>query len=466
MHPRQPGLGVATETGWLTAVLTATLIGSGAAAQTEQELEQEDRIAELERTVKVLAEELERTRTEVAVPELPELKSVYGMGPAASKIYGVTRGLSIGGYGEGFYQALVDDTAGGNNRADWLRAVLYTGYKFTENILFNAEFEFEHSTTSSTKSAGGGSVSVEFASLDFLIRDWANARAGLLLVPMGYLNEIHEPPFFFGVNRPEVERRIIPSTWRENGAGLFGNLGEQIEYKAYVLNGFNAEGFDASGLRGGRQSGNRALADHLAFVGRVDWTPFPELQLGGSVYHGKSGQNQNLTVGAMGGGSYAVEIPDADTTIWELHSQFRSGGLHLRALFTMSHLADAGALSRALAPISAVGGGGGIGELSAGESVANDMLGVYAEIAYDVLRWLKPDSDKSFEPFFRFEYLDTQHDVPDGFAADDSNQIQIYTVGLSFKPISNVVIKADYRNRIAEAGSLADEVNLGVGFAF
>ena len=122
--------------------------------------------------------------------------------------------------------------------------VLYTGYKFTDSILFNAEIEFEHATTGSTKSSsGGGSVSVEFAYLDFLLRDWANIRAGLVLVPMGFLNEIHEPVSYFGVNRPDIERQIIPSTWRENGVGIHGTLYEQVDYQAFVINGFNARGF-------------------------------------------------------------------------------------------------------------------------------------------------------------------------------------------------------------------------------
>ena len=99
------------------------------------------------------------------------------------------------------------------------------------------------------------------AALDFLIRDELNARMGLLLVPMGFLNEVHEPPFYYGVNRPDVERLIIPSTWREGGAGLFGRIGDMVQYKLYAITSMNAAGFDDSGLRGGRQNGNRALAE-------------------------------------------------------------------------------------------------------------------------------------------------------------------------------------------------------------
>lgn len=438
----------------LAAALCAGLLAAEAtAADPEEELARDDRIAELERKVEVLTEELERTRTEVTVPELPELKSQYGMGPAASKIYQLTRGLSIGGYGEGNYRAVVGDSNGESNRTDWLRMVLYAGYKFSDRILFNTEIEFEHATTSGTVSSGPGSVSVEFATLDFLWRDEANLRAGLVLVPMGFLNLVHEPPFFFGVNRPEVERQIIPSTWRENGLGVFGTLlGEDLRYTAYVINSLNGAGFTPSGLRDGRQNGNRALAEDLAFVNRLDYTPLPGWLVGGSLFLGDTGQSQTLS-----GNGVSARVPDTFTVLWELHSEFEYQGLNLRGLFTMAHIDQAGELTSALQTV---------GDLDAGEAIASQMLGVYGEVAYDVWRVLFPESDMVLEPFFRFEWLDTQEDMPAGFSADDSQRIAIYTTGFSFKPIPNVVVKADYRNRDPEAGSLSDEVNLGVGFAF
>jgi hypothetical protein len=435
---------------WLLAALLAA---AGTAAADEDELARDDRIAELERKVEVLTEELERTRTEVAVPELPELKSQYGLGPAASKIYGITRGLSIGGYGEGFYQKQLSDSGGRKDRADWLRMVLYAGYKFAENIVFNTEIEWEHATSSGTITSGPGSVSVEFATLDFFWRDQANLRAGLLLLPMGFINQVHEPPFFFGVNRPEVERQIIPSTWRENGAGLFGSfLGERLQYEMYAVNGLNAAGFSPSGLRGGRQKGNRALAEDLAFVSRLDWSPLNGLLLGGSVYLGNSGQDQTLSTSTG-----TAKLPDAFTALWELHADYEYRDAHFRTLLTLAHVQDAGELTNALQTVGRLGGG---------EAIASQMLGVYAEVAYDVLKLFFPESEKSLEPFFRFEWLDTQQKMPAGFFADESKRIALYTAGFSFKPIPNVVIKADYRNRDPEAGKLADELNLGVGFAF
>ena len=439
------------------------LLALPAAAKTDQELAQEDRIGALERKVEVLISELERTRADMALPEDPQLESVFGMGPGASKIYSLSRGLSIGGYAEGLYTAIVDDKreSGARNRADFLRAVLYVGYKFTDNILYNMEIEFEHATTSSSDSSGSGSASVEFAALDFLWKPELNARAGILLAPLGFLNEMHEPPFYYGTHRPDAETRIIPTTWRENGAGIFGQIAEQLDYKLYVMNGFNARGFDERGLRGGRQKGNRALAEHLGFAGRLDWTPAPELLLGGSVYVGSSGQDQDIEA-TFEDLEYEVELPDAQTTIWEVHGQFKKAGLHSRALFTMAHVQDAAALSRALAPTKF----GGTGDLKEGQAVARRMLGLYVEVGYEVLQWLLPESQATLEPFFRYEYVDTQNDVPSGFERDRSQIVNTYTAGLHYKPIPNVVVKLDYRNRSAAAGALGDEVNAGIGVVF
>jgi hypothetical protein len=426
----------------LLAALIAMLPTSIQAAA-DDPLAQEDRIAELERKVEVLTDELERTRAETAgVEDLP-LESAYGLGPGASRVYGLTSGLSLGGYAEGRYTAFVADKGDKSNQIDFLRFVLYAGYKFTDSIIFNSEIEIEHATTGED-----GSVSVEFATLDFLLADWANARLGLMLIPMGFVNEIHEPPFFFGTHRPELERRIIPSTWRENGAGFFGSLlGEQIEYKLYAVNGFDATGYKASGLRGGRQKGSKALAEDFAMVGRVDWRPLPQLLLGGSGYVGNSGQNQtDPTTG--------LALPEALTAIWEVHAQYRARGLHLRGIFTQATVDDASQLNVA------------IGNAPGGSGVAEEMLGAYAEIAYDVWQWISPGSEKTLEPFYRYEWVDTQQGVASGYVRDESLRNQIHTAGLSFKPIPNVVLKADYRNVSAQQGLPADEVNLGIGLVF
>ena len=202
-----------------------------------------------------------------------------GLGPAASKVYNVERGVSIGGYGEMLYQSFASETEDGSASAksdqlDFLRAIVYVGYKFNDRIHFNSEIEFEHASTGK-----GGEVSVEFAYLDFSLRPELGIRGGMLLVPMGFINELHEPPIFYGARRPEVESAIIPTTWRENGAGIFGEAGP-VEYRAYAVAGLDASGFSASGIRGGRQKGARSLAEDFAFTGRVDLTSVPGLLAG------------------------------------------------------------------------------------------------------------------------------------------------------------------------------------------
>jgi len=416
----------------------------------------DDRIEELERKLETLADELSRVRTQVAVPEEAGLKSAYGLGPAASKIYGIERGLSIGGYAEAFYTNFVgDDDAGSDSvggvpisdevldRSDFLRMVMYLGYKFNESILFNSEIEYEHATTEATSSAGGGSVSVEFAALDFLWKEWANPRVGLLLLPMGFLNEVHEPPFFNGVQRPETERRIIPTTWRENGMGLFGRFGEEFEYRTYVVTGFNARGFSDAGIRGGRQQGDRALAEDLAWVTRLDWTPIPELLLGGSYYVGDSGQDQTVA---------GVDIPGARLNLFEVHGQYRRGRLEARSVFAMSFLSDARELTNALG-------------LAANRPVADEMLGGYVEVAYDV--WdLLFSGGKYLAPFVRVEYVDTQYDVPSDFTANRNRAFWLVTPGITFKPHPNVVLKLEYRNFNPREGEIPDELSIGMGLAF
>jgi len=428
------------------------------AAESDDSMARDDRIADLERKLDVITDELARVRDQVAVPEAPELVGAYGFGPAASKVYGLDSGLSIGGYGEFFYRNFVGDTDAGTDsvgglqisdrqldRADALRLVLYLGYKFTDRIVFNSEIEFEHAISDSTVSSGAGEVTVEFAALDFFWKDEINYRAGLLLVPMGFLNEVHEPPFFHGVSRPETERRIIPTTWREMGMGLFGSLGETVDYRAYIVTGFNARGFSDSGIRGGRQKGNRSLAEDFAFVGRVDWSPTPAWMVGGSLYYGDSGQDQEI------GGE--IDVPDAALLAIEGHIQYRHEQFEARALFAYTQLSDARDLNVAL-------------DRRIDRPIADKMLGGYVEVAYDLWPTIFKNYDKYLAPFLRVEYVDTQYEVPSGYSPNRRNAYWLYTPGITFKPHPNVALKLEYRNFNTQGAPRPDELSFGMGFAF
>lgn len=434
--------------GILGVFVLASLLGAPLArAQeaTDRDRARDDEIAELKRQLGVVVNELETLRTQVAAPEIPaELESQYGLGPAASKVYKSARGVSLGGYAEAVYRKR-DLDEDGNDEADFTRVVAYLGYKYNDWILFNTEIEFEHGSTEEE-----GSVSVEFATLDFLLTPEFNVRTGLMLIPMGIVNEVHEPPFYYSTTRPLAERVILPSTWRENGVGVFGSLWERLSYRVYVVNGFEAEGFNSSGLRGGRQNGSEALANDLAVVGRVDFDPFDGMRLGASYYVGNSSQDQDIEIGGDDFG-----LPNARTTIWEVHGEYRWQALTARALWTQAHVADAGTLSElfTLADVDL-------------PVVSRRMIGGYGEIAYDVIPLFFPGSEMSLEPFFRFEYVDTQNDVPSGFLADRLYKQRVYVPGIQFKPISNVVLKLDYRNVDDFAHEGGDELNLGFGLVF
>lgn len=410
----------------------------------------DDRIEHLEATLETVVDELARLRDQVAVPDEAELVSAYGLGPAASRIYGIQRGLSVGGYAEANYRTFVDDKDSGDlDRADFLRMVLYFGYKFTEKLIFNSEIEFEHGTTSSiTNVSGSGSASVEFAALEYLMHEKLNFRGGMLLSPMGFVNEIHEPPFFYGVQRPVVEQTIIPSTWRENGAGIFGNLTDTLEYRLYAMTSFNGSRFSDAGIRGGRQKGNRALAEDWAGIVRLDWRPdaVDGLLLGGSVFYGEV--DQDLEVGG-------VDLDETDLVIAELHGQYQNGPFHTRVLLAYSHLANVRDFNLSLGRVPGVDA-----------PIAGTQLGGYVELAYDVWSLLFGNHAKRLEPFVRVEYVDTQRRVPSDYVANRNRTFWLYNPGLQFYPHPNVVLKLEYRNFDAHEGEIPDEVAVGMGLAF
>ncbi|HEX6135874.1 MAG TPA: hypothetical protein VFZ24_18010, partial [Longimicrobiales bacterium] len=407
------------------ALLMLSLTAASGAAQDTTEL------ARIRRQVEALTRELESLRLGQDVAPRAD-SSAYGLGPAAAKVYRVRQGVSIGGYGEVLYENFAvereDGAASGRrDQIDALRAIVYVGYKFSDQWLFNSELEFEHGSTDQA-----GSVSVEFAYLDFVPSPHLGVRAGLLLVPMGFINELHEPPVFLGTTRPLTETALIPTTWRENGIGVFGEAGD-LSYRAYVVNGLdaigggssNAGGFSAGGLRGGRQKGSRALMERPAVVGRIDYTPGGALRgllVGGSAYYGESGQ------GAADGGT-GEEI-DAATAILEAHAQYRAHGLDVRGLFAHGKVTDAAQVNAARS-------------LAGSSSVGSELRGWYVQGGYDVLRPF--DFTHELMPYIRYEKLDTQLEVPAGFTANPANDRNVIAIGAQWKPFTNIALKADYQ---------------------
>jgi hypothetical protein len=421
-----------------TAVgLAISLTAAAQSTDIEERLKRlEAENAEFRRQMGVLAEEQERMSLGDVFTPIGD--RVSGLAPAASKIYAVDQGLSIGGYGEALYtdfDSSADDgsPSGRTDSADFLRLVTYVGYKFDQTWLFNSEIEYEHASTGS-----GGEVSVEFAYLDGMFHDAANLRVGMVLVPMGFINELHEPVTFWSVNRPQVERVLLPTTWRENGFGWWGSAGD-FSYRAYLVNGFDAEGFSASGVRGGRQKGAQALAEDFAAVARLDWQGVDGLTLGAAAYVGNSGQGQ---VGV-----------DVATQILETHLDWRWRGLGVRALLVDTDIDDVAALNNALGFVGA-------------DSIGERQRGGYVEVGYDLASAGLLSGVQALTPFVRAERYDTQARTPSGFASDPANDVEVMTFGVAYQPNPQVVFKFDYSNYDNDAGTGVDQFNVGMGFVF
>lgn len=421
-----------------------------------QELKSEgvanDRLQSIEDKLSVLAEEIDNIKSASVVPE-PTYEEAHGAGPAASKVYLKDKGLSIGGYGELLVGQVREDA---NNVVDAQRVVLYFGYKFTDRIIFNSELEFEHATTESNKDGQDGSVSVEFALLDFLLWSELNLRGGLLLAPFGIINEVHEPTTFFGVFRPSVETQIIPTTWRENGLGIFGDIDLRsagaVNYRAYIMNSFDARGFSAANNRGLRTRGSRSLFNDVAFVSRVEYDPIPYITVAGSIFLGNTGQNQRINDPESPLNGQKVR---GFFQMYEGDIQVQYRGFEARGLAVYTTLDDA-------AEINA------LNSLTGDDSVGDEQWGYYLVGAYNVLSLANFSSQYAqyLAPFVRWEQYDTQARVPSGFERNPANDRSDLTIGVNYKPIPQVVVKAEYQWLDNEGDESTNQINFGLGYVF
>lgn len=406
------------------------------------------RIAELERQVDALTRELEALRLGRDVVAAADTGQ-YGLGPAASKVYRVPAGVSIGGYGEILYENYARTRQDGQpvtlqDQVDALRAILYFGYKFNERFLFNSELEWEHGSTSQ-----GGEASIEFAYLDYLLHPAFGLRAGLVLAPLGLVNELHEPPIFLGTTRSATESAIIPTTWRSSGVGIFGEWGPW-RYRAYVMDGLDAvgggssraTGFSAAGLRGGRQKGARAIIEDPALTARLDFEGVPGILVGASTFLGQTAQNRTLPSGQRVGGRLWIA---------DVHADVKVGGWDLRGLYAWATLDDVAALNQ-------------LRNLSGANSIGERLWGGYVHLGYNLLRTLP--TTHQLVPYVRYERLNTQARVPAGYAANPANDRAITLVGLMWKPIPQIAVKADYQWHRNRARTGVNQFNVNLGYIF
>lgn len=415
---------------WCLLLAATTLL---APASISAQAADSARIAELERRLDAVTRELERIDLGGEVVQADT--AMQGLGPAASKVYRVQRGVSLGGYGEILYEnyaAEREDGApsGATDQLDALRAILYVGYKFNDRLLFNSEIEIEHADE----------IFLEFAYLDYLLNDDVGVRAGMLLAPLGLVNELHEPPIFLGTERALTENRIIPTTWRENGVGVFGGT-DAVSWRVYLMNSLNGMSFSASGLRGGRQKGAKAIAEDFGIAGRLDYTATPGLLVGASAYSGETAHNATFGGSEVGG----------RVTIWDLHADYRARGWDLRGLLARATVSDVEELNQMIG----LAGADGIGTV---------MLGWYAQAGYDVLR--TTGVEHQLIPYVRYERVDTQREVATGFSADPSTDVTVTSLGAAWKPVPQVVLKTDYQIWSTAAETGTDQWNVSLGWLF
>ena len=198
---------------------------------------------------------------------------------------------AIGGYGE----LTLNAPSIGQSVIDLRRLVLFVGHNFNERIRFYSELEVEHAVASSDDQ---GEFEVEQAYLDGLFSRHFNLRAGLIIMPVGIINVYHEPPTFNGVDRPDVDTLVIPSTWREAGFGAFGEITQGLSYQVYLTSGFDANGFTAEGgIQDGHQEAQLATASTFGAVARLTYEPVLATIFGLSAYGGTSGSTRPTSPG-------------------------------------------------------------------------------------------------------------------------------------------------------------------------
>jgi hypothetical protein len=286
-----------------------------------------------------------------------------------------------------------------------------------------------------------GEVALEQAYLDLLIKPWLNVRAGMILSPVGIVNERHEPPSFNGVERPFVETLIIPTTWREMGIGLTGDLGRGFRYRTYMMSALDPLGFNAeSGITEGRRSGFEAAFRNPAFAGRLEYAGVRRLTLGLSAYTGVA-SNEELGV------TPRVSIGSVD-------GRYSYRRFDFRALFANTWISRTRELNEALERRIGFNG-----------NVARMMRGYYLEPAVHILpRRMRNDVIL----FTRYEKYNTQHRMAAGLLPLDEFNRRSIVSGVTYKPNADVAIKFDYvvNRNASSVVRPVNALNLGFGWWF
>lgn len=325
-------------------------------------------------------------------------------------------------------------------QVDLRRFVLGFQHRMDSKTRLVAELEVEHAVSSADDP---GEVALEQAFVERELGARLAARAGLFLIPAGMLNENHEPTAYYGVHRNFVETAIIPSTWREVGVQLIGNLDNGLTIQGGLSTGFDVGKWDATSTEGAEsplgaihQEGAQARARNLAVFGAINWRGVPGLLVGGSAFSGAASHSQPL-------------LPSARVSLWDLHARWSPGRWDLSSVYARGSISNTAALNATL--------------------VGNPTLiperfdGWYLQGAYRL--WSQ--GDYVLSPFVRLERFNTARDYADlgaGLTPQAAGTERVTTVGVNFLVGQGVVLKADVQR--FGLVSANNRVNLGLGWSF
>lgn len=377
----------------------------------------------------------------VAQPDFKFRIGGYGEMVASLKDYGVNR----------FYGG--SDGNSKINRATIAipRFVLALDYNFNANWGLGAEIEFEAGGTGTavelensengeyeTEIEKGGEVALEQFHITRSFGKAFNVRAGHFIVPVGLTNAHHEPINFFGTVRPEGETTILPSTWHETGLELFGTVGSgaaTFDYEFQVVAGLNANGFDrntwvASGKQGFFEADNFTSP---AIVARVDYRGVKGLRVGASLYRcSDTGANADKAQ------TYAEEIP---LTIFTADAQWRGKHVVARANMVLGNLGNSAYVSRVNTKLS------NKSPYSRIVPVAKRAVSYAGEVGLKVASFTGNSRFPDLTPFVRYEHYNPQHEGEAQQVMDDRCMVSMWTGGINWNILPNLVFKADYTAR-------------------
>ena len=344
--------------------------------------------------------------------------------------------VTVGAYGEITY----NQPEGKNGELDVQRLVLLFGYRFNDKTQFITELELEHTTE----------IFVEQAFVNYSVGDNVSLRGGLMLVPMGIINEYHEPTTFNGVERPAVDNAIVPTTWREIGVGVTGRLPEQsLSYQAYVFNGFKSTvnsdgevtGFlkGSNGLRGGRQKAIKSTVDSPTLSTKLEFYGIPGLRLGLSGYLGKTQAADDIE---------KIEGANIGITMIGFDARYAYRRFAARAQFIHATLSDTEAYNT-------------LTESDLGSA----LMGYYGELSYNLL---PINNAQRLFAFARYENYNTHANTDGDLIRNDAYNRTDFTTGLSYHIAPGVVLKGDYqfRSNALEDSGVDNRLNFGIGVWF